>query len=100
MSKESGENINSGELILLMISPEFMDSDHRMNKEVRRALDRHRLGEALVIPILIRPAHWDQALFGHLQPLPSDRQPVASWPTLDDAFVDVAAGVQRVLESL
>src|SRR5438132_965192 len=82
--------LNIAEVILLLISPDFMDSDYCYSKEMLRAMERYENGEACVIPILLRPARWRGAPFGKLQVLPTDAEAVTSkyWHTPDDAFFD------------
>ena len=64
---------NTAQIILLLISPDFIlkDSDYCYGIEMKRAMERHRLKEARVIPIILRPVHWQGALFGKLQALPT-----------------------------
>jgi outer membrane protein assembly factor BamB len=65
-----------------------------------RAIDRHRAGEARVVPVLLRPADWTNAPFSVLQVLPLNAQPVTLWPDHDAAFEDVAQGVRRVVSEV
>ena len=52
-------------------------------------MERHRLGETLVIPILLRDCLWDGLPFSDLQALPKDSRPVKSWQNRDAAWTDV-----------
>ncbi len=63
-------------------------------------MERHEKGEARVIPIILRPCLWHDAPFGKLNALPKDGKPVTSWPNRDEAFLDVAKGIRRVVEGL
>jgi hypothetical protein len=45
------ENLDSSDIILLLISPDFMASEYCYEKEMKRALARHAKGEARVIPV-------------------------------------------------
>ncbi len=94
------EHLNSADLILLLISPDFMASDYCYNKEMQRALDRHARGEAKVLPILVRRVHWQGAPFSHLQMLPTDAKPLKSWTDQDDAFYDIVLGIERAIQDL
>src|SRR6266487_1759942 len=49
------QHLNTAQIILLLISPDFMASEYCYSKEMMRALERHKRGEARVIPILLRP---------------------------------------------
>src|SRR5437667_12875157 len=57
--REIDNHLNTSQIILLLVSPDFMDSDYCYSKEMKRALERHELGEARVIPIILRPVDLD-----------------------------------------
>jgi len=92
--------LESAEIILLLVSADFLASEYCWREEVSRAMARHQAGTARVIPILLRPADWATAPFHVLQALPSDARPVTSWPDRDAAFVDIARGIRQVAQRL
>jgi hypothetical protein len=98
--KEIETHLNSAKIILLLISADFLASDYCYHKELMKALKRHDLQEASVIPIILRPIDWHEAPFGKLQALPDNALPVTKWENLDDAFLSVARGVRRKIEQL
>src|ERR1044072_1080917 len=63
-------------------------------------MKRRERGEALVIPIILRPVLWESAPFGKLQALPTDAKPVTKWRDRNEAFKDVAEGIARAAEPL
>src|SRR5215467_8015076 len=67
--QEIKEQLNAAQIILLLVSPDFMASNYINNVELKRAIERHQRGEARVIPIILRPVDW-QGILGHLQVLP------------------------------
>ncbi len=95
-------HLNSAHIILILISPDFLSSDYCYDIEMLRAIERHDLGEARVIPVILRPVDWRGAPFGKLQALPANAEPVISknWGSLDDAFYDIAKGIRKEVESL
>jgi TIR domain-containing protein len=92
--------IRSAQVILLLISPDFIDSSYCYDIELKLALERHAHGEAVVVPIILRPVDWSSAPFAQLQALPRDARPITTWPNVDEAFADVARGIRRVVEHL
>jgi tetratricopeptide (TPR) repeat protein len=98
--REIDEHLNSAKVILLLISPDFMNSDYINDVEVKRAMERHEAGEARVIPVILRPVDWRGAPFSKLQAVPKDARPVTLWPNQDEAFVDVTTGIRATLEKL
>ncbi|MCW6027151.1 toll/interleukin-1 receptor domain-containing protein [Stenotrophomonas sp. SRS1] len=94
IDKTIDEHINSDEIILLLVSPDFIASDYCYDKEMTRALERHELGEATVIPVILRACDWHHAPFGKLMATPKDGKPVKKWADIDEAFLDVAQAVR------
>ncbi len=92
--------LDNADIILLLVSPRFMNSDFCYGKEMERAMDRHRNGNARVIPIILTPTDWKGAPFDRLQVLPKDGKPVVDWPNHDAAFLDVVKGIRRAVETL
>jgi hypothetical protein len=95
------EQLNAAQIILLLVSPDFMNSDYCYGIEMQRALERDKRGEARVIPIILRPVYW-QGVLGTLQALPTDAKPVTDpdWRNLDRALFNVTEGIRKVVEEL
>ncbi|MEL7351964.1 MAG: GUN4 domain-containing protein [Cyanobacteria bacterium P01_A01_bin.116] len=92
------DNLNSAQIILLLVSSDFIGSRYCGDVEIKRAMARHEAGEARVIPIILRRCLWHRTPFGKLQALPKNGAPVvdvSAWPTQDDAFCDVAEGIYQ-----
>jgi hypothetical protein len=94
---EIAEHLNSAPIILLLVSPAFMASNYCYEKEMERAMERHEAKEARVIPIILRPCDWHDAPFGKLKALPKDAKPVTTWSNRDEAFLDIAQALRRVV---
>ena len=99
--KEIDKHLNEANIILLLISPDFMDSDYCYGVEMQQALERDERGEARVIPIILRPVYWQDVL-GNLQALPTDAKPVmsSSWQYQDEALLNVTEGIRKVVINL
>jgi DNA-binding GntR family transcriptional regulator len=100
--REIINHLNEAQIILLLISSDFMDSDFCYGNEMRRAVERHTRGEANVIPIILRPVHWKEEPLDKLQALPIDGKPVTGpkWHSVDQAFYDIAEGIIKVVKQL
>jgi hypothetical protein len=92
--------LESAEVVLLLVSANFLASDYCYDVEMKRALQRHEAAAARVIPIILRPSDWLTAPFGKLQALPRDGKPVTTWKNRDEAFADVARGIREAASSL
>lgn len=94
------EQINKADIILLLISADFLASDFIWSVELERAMARHENGSARVIPIILRETDWTGTPFRKLQALPRNAEPITNWVNQDQAFTDVAKGIRRVAEEL
>lgn len=94
------ENLKVAEIILLLVSPDFIASDYCWNEEMDRALRRHNEGTARVIPIILRPTDLKDVPFMKLKALPKDAKPVTKWANIDEALKDVAGGIREVAETM
>src|SRR2546423_8296044 len=56
--QEIEKHLNAAHIILLLVSSDFMASDYCYSKEMQQAIERHNRGEAIVIPIILRPVYW------------------------------------------
>lgn len=92
------DHINHDEIILLLVSPDFIASDYCYNIEMARAMERHAAKEAIVIPVILRACDWHHAPFGKLLGTPQDGKPVTLWPDRDEAFLQVAKVVRSAAE--
>lgn len=88
------QHLDSADIILLLISSDFIASSYCWDVEVIRAMERHTSGTALVIPIILRKVDWTGAPFAKLQALPKNAQPIKSWSDQDEALEDVAQGIR------
>ena len=94
------DNLELADIILLLVSANFLASDYCYDKEMTRAMERHETREARVIPIILKPADWNDAPFSKLQALPKNAKPITTWQDQDEAFLNVAQGIRRVVEDI
>jgi internalin A len=66
-NQEIDKHLTTSDIVLLLVSPNFMNSDYCYSIEMQKALERHEQGEARVIPVILRPVNWQEMPFGKLQ---------------------------------
>jgi len=98
--REIDRHLNTADIVLLLISADFMHSTYCYGTEMRRALERHEAGEARVLPIILRPVDWKGTPISELQALPAEGKAITKWTNRDEAFEDVARGIRKVVETL
>lgn len=95
------EHVEHDDIILLLISPDFLASDYCYDQEMQRAMKRHDAGEAIVIPVILRPSEgWTNTPFGKLNAVPADGKPITQAPDRDQAFVEVAGAIRKAAARL
>ncbi len=92
------DQLETAQIILLLISSNFIASDYCYDQQLQRALQRHNEGTAQVIPIILRPTDWQNSAFSRLSPLPTDGRAITLWENRDEAFVNVVAGIRDAIE--
>lgn len=90
--------LDIADVILLLVSSDFLASRYCYDIEMQRAIERHNAGEARVIPVILRHCDWHAAPFGKLMATPKDARPIKSWPDIDEAFLDVVQSIKRALK--
>lgn len=100
IDQEITRSLQEADIILLLISSDFLDSDYCYDKEMKYALEKHAKGEVIVIPVILRPCDWHSSPFGKLLAIPTDGKPVTKFLTLDDAFLDVTTSIKQTISRL
>ena len=91
---EIDDRLGEADIVLLLVSPDFLASDYCMDVEMKRAMEQHAAGEATVVPVILRPCLWTDTPFGKLQALSSDGKPISDADSQDKAFAAVATSLQ------
>lgn len=94
------KRLDSADVILLLVSPDFIDSEYCYEREMNRALQRHSLHEARVVPVILHPCDWHDLPFGKLLAAPTDGRPISKWPNMDEAFLNVVNSIKAALKEL
>jgi internalin A len=95
------ENIDSADIILLLVSADFIASNYCYEVEMGRALERHEKEEARLVPVIVRDVDWKVIPeLSRLTAVPKDGRPVRNWPNKDTAWRDVSERVRAILEAM
>jgi hypothetical protein len=94
------QHLNSAHIILLLISPDFLASDYCYKIEKTRALERHLNKQSRLISVILRPCDWKSTILARYLVAPKDGKPITSWPSSDEAFLDVTQAIRRAISSL
>lgn len=105
---QAGKDINqeirtellSSDVVLLLISIDYLNSYYCVEIEMEKAMERHETGDARVVPIILRSCMWQHMPFSKLKALPLDAKAVSTWPDRDLALVSVSEGIRSVADEL
>lgn len=94
------KELDEADVVLLLVSPDFIASDYCYKIEKGRALERHRAGTARLISVILRPCDWTHTDLRQYLVTPRDGKPITLWPDRDEAFLDVAQSIRRAIEEI
>jgi TIR domain len=97
---EISEHLAEADIILLLISPYFVASDYCYEIEMTRAMEKHKKGEARVIPVILEPCDWQKLPFGKLMATPKDGKPISKFPNKHDGFLEVTRAIRKAVEEV
>lgn len=96
---EIAHELNAANVILLLVSADFLDSDFCYEEEMKLAVERADRGDAKVIAVMLKPVDgWDETPFAKLQVVPKDARPITRWADQELAFSDAAGKIRSALQ--
>jgi len=90
---------DAANLFLMMLSPDFIASPYCYGVEVKRALERQACGDAMVIPIIVKPCDWKSTPFANLKVAPDDAKPICDWRPQDRGWNNVVDRIRFAIVS-
>jgi hypothetical protein len=98
--KMISDQLQRADIILLLVSIDFINSPYCHDIELEKAIQLHRQGKARVIPVILRNCLWHHMPFADLQALPTDGKAISAWGHQDEALTNVSQGIRQVAEDL
>jgi internalin A len=92
------DNFESSDIIVLLVSIDFLASKYIKEVEFDRAMQRHETGDALILPILIRQCPFDLTPLKRLQMVTKNARPISDYDSRDDAWNEVIGKIKEQLE--
>jgi tetratricopeptide (TPR) repeat protein len=92
----------NADIILLLISSDFISSDYCYNVEMVEALKLHEQGKTKVVPLLLRDCLWERTHFSKLQALPKNGKPILSeyWNNKDIPLKQVYESIIEIINNI
>lgn len=98
--QEIEKHLSYANIILLLVSPDFIASDLCYSTGMQWAIEKNQRGEIAVIPIILRSVLWQITPIGRLQALPKNNRPITAWRDRDAAFLSVVSDIWDVMKNL
>lgn len=100
--EEIRKKLDESDLIIFLLSPDLIASEYIEENELKLSIKKHRNGEAYIIPVMLRNCNYKYTYFNNLQGLPEGFTAIKSkrYKSIDDAFFEVVAGIDRVIEKI
>lgn len=99
VDSEIAERLETSGLFLLLVTPDFLNSEYCVEKEMARAMARQACGEARVIAIIVEPCDWQSTILRSIKVVPQDGRSVSEWTNSNSAYLNVVQEIRRAIES-
>jgi hypothetical protein len=100
MAPEILKNLERADIIVLLLSNDFIKSDYCYLKEMKRALERDAAGECAIVPIVVRACPFTKLELGRIQAIQPNGKPIKQHKDRDLAWLKVTEEIDRVTEIL
>lgn len=94
------EELNTSDIIIFMLSSDFLDSYYCYDIEMKKAIEREKRGECKIIPVIVRACMWDETPLKNFLAFPKDGKPIEQYERKDDAYLEIAKGVRKIVQSM
>ena len=100
LNAEIARELEAADLFLLLVSPDFIASDYCVEREMKRAVERHAAGAARVVPIIVEECDWKaMGELRQLKAVPTDGKAISEWANSNTAYLNVVQELRRIIEA-
>jgi hypothetical protein len=97
---EISQYLESADLIIFLVSADFLASYYCYEREMTRAMERVAASTARVAPIVVRACDWKSAPFAQYVLSPTDAKPVVEHADIDAAFLTIVNELRRAIDKI
>lgn len=99
--QEIKARLENSQIVLFLISSDFLNSDYIHDVEIARIMEKHEKGKVTIVPVVIRPCDFSILEISQFQALPlatgEGLKPVSRWDNRDEAWLNVVNGLKRII---
>jgi internalin A len=89
--------LEKADIVVLLLSNDFIGSDYSYQKEMQIARERDKAGECAIVPIVVRACRFDRLELGQLQAILPNGKPIKQNKDRDAAWLEVTKQLDRVI---
>jgi formylglycine-generating enzyme required for sulfatase activity len=98
-------NLQQADIVLLLISIDFLRSKYIKSKELVVAKERHAKGETVIVPVVLRKCQWQGVHYalGQYQALPKGGKPIYATSIqheIEEALDQVVVGIEQTAKGI
>jgi internalin A len=97
---EIKKQLEQADVILLLVSAQFLASDYIRGVEIQRAVELSDAEKARVIPVILEQCGWEKEIFGKFNGLPRKGKPIRDTKPQRNAWYEVEKELREVFEDL
>jgi len=94
------EELEEADIILLLVTANFLASDYCHDIEMKRSLEKHRNCEAKVVPIILDVCDWKHTELGRLNALPTDGREIKKYGNRSEAYQNITDGIRCLAQTV
>ncbi len=99
IDKEVLIKLNEANVILLLISPNFLASQNCINNELEFAIARYNRGECIIVPVILKESIIDESLsFSKLLRVPEDGKPIQKFRPQNNGYISAVAKIKQMID--
>jgi hypothetical protein len=92
--------LENADVVVILASTAALSTDYITDTEIPKALELHKAGKTVVVPVIVEACRWDRTPLGTLGALPDKGKPLNRWNPLSDGWNSVANGLATVFKKL
>ncbi len=88
------------DVVLLLVSPNFLASSYCIDVELKKAINRHLEGKSIVVPVILSETVIDDSFsFSKLLRVPEDGKPIQKFKPQNNGYVNAVAKIKQMIDS-
>jgi len=91
------QELETADIILLLVSPAFLNSNYCYSVEMTRALQRSDEGTAHILPVIAEICDWKASPLSGIKALPKDGKALSMYPNPNEGFMEVVDEIRKII---